>query len=165
MVRATTTTADQALAASPALLLLDHHVNDKAALAALEAATSDLSRVVILAVQPEPNTVRTRGIMKDAVARHLSIAALARIESVREALLERGVDAIAEVSLSEAPEAILAAARKHGCKVLFVPCVRLSGARLRWLAATGCVGDHLGARLAAASDIPVVILPIETGKP
>ena len=55
-------------------------------------------------------------------------------------------------------------ANSHGLRGTLVDSLAdpVTGARRRWLTATGCVGQHLGARLAAVSDIPVVILPVGT---
>lgn len=122
------------------------------------------SRIVLLAVQPEPDVVRTRGIMKDTVSKHLESEANARLAPVERLLASTGIACTAEVRLSDQPHDILAVARQQGCKSLIVASKPVTGARRRWLTATGCVGHHLGARLAAISDLPVVILPVGTAQ-
>ncbi|HEX4892988.1 MAG TPA: universal stress protein [Hyphomicrobiaceae bacterium] len=118
------------------------------------------SRIVLLAVEPEPDLVRTRGIMKETVARQLTIAAGMRLEPIRHKMAAAGIETLEEVRLSDRPASILDAAKKHGCRTIVVPCRPTTGARRRWVLATGCVGYHIGACLAALSDIPVIVLPV-----
>ncbi len=119
------------------------------------------SRVILLAVRPEPDKVRSRGIMQEKVARHLTAEAETWLEPIRQTLASAGVETATEVRLAEDPEAILDAARVHCCKTIVVPGLPLAGARRWWRSAFGCVGNHIGARLAAVSRIPVVVMPIE----
>ncbi|HRD76039.1 MAG TPA: universal stress protein [Hyphomicrobiaceae bacterium] len=107
--------------------------------------------------------VRSRGILKENVIRQLSSDAEARLQPLLGQLASAGVEARTEVQLSEEPQAILDVARRHGCNSIVVLGRPIVGARRRWLSATGCVGHHLGARLAALSDTPVTVLPIDAG--
>ncbi len=106
--------------------------------------------------------MRTRGIMIDTVSKHLESEARQRLAPLQRLLASAEVECTAEVCLSDQPHDILAVARQQGCKSLIVASKPVTGARRRWLTATGCVSGHLGARLAAVSDIPVLILPVGT---
>lgn len=148
--------------AMPALLVIPGSVDAAALARALGQLAWKPSRIALLAVQPEPDVVRTRGIMKDTVAKHLENEARARLAPIQRLLASADVECTAEIRLSDQPHDILAVARQRGCGALMVASNPVTGARRRWLTATGCVGQHLGARLAAVSDIPVVILPVGT---
>lgn len=145
---------------TPALLVVSGDVDAAALARALGQLALRPSRMVLLAVQPEPDVVRTRGIMKDTVSKHLESEARARLAPLQRLLASAGVEYTAEVRLSDQPHDILAIARQRGCGSLIVASEPVTSARRRWLTVTGCVGQHLGARLAAVSDMPVVILPV-----
>lgn len=148
------------IATAPTLVVISRDVGFEELEAHLESVVGSSSRIIPLAVQPEPDLVRTRGIMKETVARQLSIDAAMRLEPVRRKLASAGIETVEEVRLSDHPASILDAAKKHGCRAIVVPCRPMTGPRRRRVSATGCVGHHLGARLAALSDVPIIVLPI-----
>jgi nucleotide-binding universal stress UspA family protein len=150
--------------APPTMIVLARDGGAETGISETLTAIGPAARIILLAVEPEPETVRTRGIMKTTVDRQLGADAEARLQPISRQLTSAGVDCHAEVLLSERPQTILDVARKHGCKTIVVPCRPLAGTRCRWLSVTGCVGHHIGARLAALSNIPVIVLPIRMGK-
>jgi len=147
------------------LLLVPGGVDAETSARAFRQLSWHPSRMVLLAVQPEPDVVRTRGIMKDTVSEHLESDARARLAPVQRLLADAGMECTSEVCLSDQPDDVLAIAHQQQCGSLIVAARPATGARRRWLTATGCVGQHLGARLAAVSDIPFVILPVGTVQP
>ena len=147
------------VAHSSHLVVLAGHAEADLASAIVSAVSGLAGRVTLLAVMPEPESVRTRGIMKGSVIRQLTAAAERRLETMRERLSRLGLEVDCEVSISTDPMAIVEIARRRCCRAIVVPGAPLSRASRMWLAATGCVGGHLGARLAAISDVPVLVIP------
>lgn len=117
--------------------------------------------VILLPTQRAPDLVRTRGIMKDTVERHLREAAMTRAQALQASLSEAGATCSIHVCLSEDPEIILDQAHHLKCDAVLVAGKPLMGAQRLWGRVTGCVGSHLGAQLSAMADLPVLSLPAE----
>lgn len=145
--------------ASRILAYVDSEEAGEAIVAWLRECTTrePVAEILLLAVLPRPNEVRTRGIMADTVRKHLMEAGQRRLAGAEQALAEAGMRSQSRVELDDETEAILRHAREVGCRMIALA-GKPPAVIPRWLAAAGLGGCSLGARIADLADVPVLIL-------
>lgn len=139
-------------------------IDDEASIAPmLQWATRDAAgeapfEVVLLAVQPRPETTRTRGIFLDKVRQHLEATARQRLDAMDRALTEAGVDHTVRIEIADEAEAVLRSAREERCELIIMVGKPVSAVRRRWLETTGVGVRSAVSQVVDLAEGPVLVL-------
>lgn len=116
---------------------------------------------VLLAVLPQPETIRSRGIFMETVRRSLLEAGEARLAPLRAALDDRGIPHDDRIEIADEIEAIRKIAEEQACDLVVVAAAPASEARQRWARVTGIGMRSLAARVSELAACPVLVLKHE----
>ena len=139
-------------------------IDDEASIApTLQWATRDAAgeaplEVVLLAVQPKPETTRARGIFLDKVRQHLQVTARQRLDAAIKALTEAGIDHTVRIEIANETEAVLRSAREERCGLIIMAGRPLSAARRRWLETTGIGRCSAASQVVELAEVSVMVL-------
>lgn len=123
-----------------------------------DAAAEAPFEVVLLAVQPRPETTRTRGIFLDKVRQHLEATARQRLDAMDRALTEAGIDHTVRIEIDDEVEAVLRSAREERCGLIIMAGKPLGAARRRWLEMTGIGIRSAASQVVELAEVPVLVL-------
>lgn len=123
-----------------------------------DALDAPVPEIVLLAVLPRPDEVRTRGIYIDKVRAHLRETGQLRLQDAHLALADAAIPHIMRVELGDAAQTILRCAREQKCDLIAIAGKSRGEWRKKWVSATGIVLDSLAGQVAEVADVPVVIL-------
>lgn len=124
----------------------------------LSVPKGDGTAVILLNTQPKPDPVATRGLFKHEIGSRLEMVGRQLLASAADALTRAGIACETRVALVDQESDVLALAQEMNCDRIVVGARPLGAAGRLWLKVTGCTGANSAARLAALSDLPVVVL-------
>ena len=118
----------------------------------------DGAAIVLLNTQPKPDPIATRGLFKHEIRSRLEMVGRQLLASAADALTRVGFACETRVEFVDDESDVLAIAHEMGSSRIIVATSPLGAAGKLWLRMTGCTGAGAASRLAALSDLPVVVL-------
>lgn len=114
--------------------------------------------VILLAVLPRPDTVRTRAIMIKAVREALRETGLKRLAGIAGELADAGIPFRTRVELANGVAATLQCAREQGADLVVMAEPPAPAWQRRWPGASALSWASDGSRVSRLADVPVLIL-------
>lgn len=114
--------------------------------------------IVLLNTQPKPDPVATRGLFKHEIRSRLEMVGRQLLAPAADTLVHAGFACETRVELVDDESDVLEVAHEMGSYRIIVATSPLGAAGKLWLRMTGCTGAGAASRLAALSDLPVVVL-------